>query len=135
MIRNVRVPRGVARMGSQPIALPMPLVQHGSGGSAGVYTFTNGLSDDPRLAPYLQYLTPSQLQDALNDKAPSGDDMGLNDYGHMASCSNPDEYDPAICGQSFDPFAGLGAAALFQKVPTWGWIAGGTVAAILLLRR
>jgi len=44
----------------------------GSGGNAGDYTYTaTGLSNDPRLASYLQDLTPEQLQTALDNRDPS----------------------------------------------------------------
>lgn len=135
MIRTVRIPRGVSRVGS------LGVVQAGAGGSAGTYQFdSTGLSSDPRLAFYLQSLTPSQLQAALNGQAPSGQDIGTTDFGHMASCSNPAEYDPTICGPGgptatnpLDMSGWLPKLPSLSDIPTWGWIAGGGIIAALFL--
>jgi hypothetical protein len=43
----------------------------GSGGNAGDFTYSSGLSNDPRLANYLQNLTPAQLQSALDNADPN----------------------------------------------------------------
>jgi hypothetical protein len=51
----------------------------GAGGTAGAYRFDpdTGLSKDPRLAYYLQDLTPSQLQTALDGGSPNQDLLEL----------------------------------------------------------
>ena len=80
-----------------------------AGLQAGQYTFTDGLSDDPNLPPYLQNLTATQLQAAFAGQVPGVTDMtGCVQYSDgslqcpvtsIASCSSPDA-DPSVCGTS-----------------------------------
>jgi hypothetical protein len=97
-----------------------------------MYTFTDGLSNDPRLPSYLQDLTPAQLQAAFNGDDPSLQDMTgctANADGSLAcpqttlvSCSSPGA-DPVMCGlTSAGPLG----------IPTWAWLAGGGLLLLLL---
>lgn len=136
MIRTVRIPRTVNRIGS------LGLVQAGDGGSAGTYQFgSTGLSADPRLAYYLQDLTPPQLQNALDGKSPNADLIQLlqvEQSGSDLPCGTPESGDPYCNGGLPQGGGGILNSLLpsIGSVPTWVWVAGaGTVAALLLIPR
>ena len=123
MIRTVSIPRNVSRLG---------IVQSGAGGNAGNYLFdSDGLSNDPQLAPYLQGLTPAQLQTAL-----SPDPTGELQYQQTLSSFNAYinsglNCDGTNCGANI-PQNPLG----LPSIPTWVWWAGvGLTAAVLLAPR
>ncbi len=136
MIRTVKIPRGVSRMGAAPGSVGM-----GTGGDASSFSYSpSGLSNDPQLAPYLQDLTRPQLQQALDGLAPSAVDMGIYDNTILTTCEQ--NYDPTICGpggaNSTNPIAmslGLSSNNLVGAVPTWAWLAGAGVLGFLLVRR
>lgn len=138
MIRTVPIPRGVSRIGGvvlpgQTVVMSVPNMQvaspgtigMGAGGSYTSYSFdSTGLSNDPMLAPYMQDLTPAQLQSALNGDDPT----------------------PTLSALLIDEATGTGAGYLpsgaaqtttnaFSDVPTWAWIAGGGILAFALLKR
>lgn len=99
-------------------------VGEGAGGSYTTYSFdSTGLSSDPALAPYLQDLTPAQLQSALNGDNPTQelsslliDDMTGTGAGYL----------PSGAAQ------GTGSA---NAIPMWAWIAGGGLLAVAILKR
>ena len=104
------------------------VVNAGDGGNAGMFQFSDGLSSDPALASYLQDLTPTQLQAALNGQAPSIADM-IGTPSVLTTCQQ--NYDPAICGpggaNSTNPLAmslGLSSNSIFGSMPTWALFAG-----------
>lgn len=116
MIRTVRVPTRVSRMG---------LVSMGQGGSASSYTFdADGLSDDPQLAPYLQSLTPAQLQAALDGADPSADLANLLTQDLTATGAGA-----LPCGQPGNPCGPLSSSI----IPTWAWYVGAGVGGLLVL--
>lgn len=101
----------------------------GAGGSASSFQFdATGLSSDPRLAPYLQSLTPAQLQTALDGRDPSGDLSQLIEQEQTGTGAG---WLP--CGGANDPTCSGGAAA--SSVPLWVWLAGGGALAFALLRK
>ena len=113
------------------------IVNAGDGGNAGLYQFNDGLSSDPALAPYLQDLTPAQLQAALDGKSPSITDMIGTSPLTLTTCQQ--NYDPAICGpggpNSTNPLAmslGLSSNSIFGAVPTWALFAGVAVLGVAL---
>jgi hypothetical protein len=114
------------------------LSRMGDATDATSYTFTDGLSSDARLPAWLQDLTPAQLQNALNGGAPSIQDMLGPGSTVLASCSNPAQYDPTICGpggaSATSPLLMNNLLPSLGSVPTWVWYAGiGTIAALFLI--
>lgn len=113
------------------------LVTAGAGGNAGDYSFdSDGLSNDPRLAYYLQSLTPSQLQAALDGQAPTAADILGPSYS-LTTCEQ--NYDPTICGPggptTTNPLAmslGFNLPSL-SSLPTWAKVAGAAGAVVLVL--
>jgi hypothetical protein len=103
------------------------IVKAGDGGSAADYSFdADGLSNDPRLAYYLQSLTPAQLQVALDggDPLPGLADLLHQDITGTGAGSLP-------CGQPGNPCGAIPGA--FAGIPAWAWIAGGIMATALLI--
>jgi hypothetical protein len=100
--------------------------------SAASYTFdpSTGLSNDPSLPGYMQDLTPSQLQMALNDEDPSASLLSLINQGITGTgagslpCGTPDN---PTCGPA--PSTGFGG---FGSFPAWVWIAAVIAGTVLL---
>lgn len=103
----------------------------GSGGSAGDYIFdSDGLSKDPRLAYYLQSLTPAQLQLALD-----GGDPGPMLQQLLTDAANATGPGALPCGTPDNPTCGPAGGFSLSSVPLWAWLAGGSVGALLILRK
>lgn len=116
----------------------MGLVQQGAGGNAYSYSYdSDGLSNDPQLAYYLQGLTPAQLQTALNGQDPTADLIAVNTAlitGQGLPCGTSASGDPNCTGGA--PLSAFSLSGILGSVPTWALIAGGgTLAALLLTRR
>jgi len=108
----------------------MGVIVMGAAGSAAQYTFDpdTGLSNDPRLAYYLQDLTPAQLQTALDGKSPNKDLISLFEQAVTGTGAGS-----LPCGSSGnDPNCDSNAAAK-SGVPTWAWIAGAAGLGLVLL--
>jgi hypothetical protein len=116
---------------------PLGVVNAGDGGSATNYTFdqSTGLSNDPSLAPYLQNLTFSQLQTALNGQSPNADlssllyqDLTATGAGSLP-CGGTDN---PTCGQP----GGDGGGGLPSSSP-WLWlgIAGVAILGLGVMKR
>lgn len=124
MIRSVTIPRSVPRIGS------LGIVQAGGGGSASSYQFdADGLSQDPRLAYYLQSLTPAQLQIALDGGDPGPILQQTNTdlmTGEGLTCGTPGN---PTCGPA--PGSSLFSGLLngMTSVPTWVWLGGAAIVA------
>lgn len=117
MIRSVHIPRGVSRMGASPGSVGM-----NAGGSATSYSYdATGLSNDPQLAPYLQNLTPAQVQSAL--------DGGDSVTGDLTSLLTQDQ---TGTGAGSLPDAG---GVTGSSIPMWAWLAGGGILAFAVLKR
>lgn len=120
MIRTIKIPRGVSRMGSAPGSVGM-----GAGGSYTAYSFdATGLSNDPALASYMQDLTPAQLQSALNNADPT---PGLSALLIDEATGTGAGYLPSGAAQT--------TTSAFGSVPTWALVAGAGVLGLLLVRR
>lgn len=121
MIRSVHIPRGVSRMGASPSSVAFI----GSGGSYTSYSFdpTTGLSNDPGLPSYLQDLTPAQLQSAL-----SGGGTVTSDLSSLLID------DQTGTGAGYIP-SGAALTTAASSIPTWAWIAGGGLLAVVILKR
>lgn len=108
------------------------LVQMGQGGSALNYSFdSDGLSNDPQLPIYMQSLTPSQLQTALNGGDPlPGLIQTTNDLinGVGLPCGTAESGDPNCTG-------GAPGGAGLSSVPMWAWLVGGGLVAFSLFRK
>jgi len=134
MIHSVRIPRTVRRLG---------VVTSGSGGNAGDYQFdATGLSKDPRLAWYLQDLTPAQLQAALNGEDPSDEVRALLEEERTGTgrgwlpcgtAANP-TCGPADTGILHSLGLDLPTLPTLPTIPTWVWLAGGGVIGLIALR-
>ena len=114
------------------------LVESGDGGSAASYTFDDsGLSNDPRLAYYLQDLTPAQLQNALDGKDPTQtlvQQLTTDITGSDLPCGTVESGDPFCNGGK--PQGPKTPGLNLPNVPLTVWlIAGGTLAALILTRR
>jgi hypothetical protein len=138
MIRTVPIPTHVSRIAGRRGLGAAPLIQAGAGGSAGTYTFdSTGLSNDPRLAYYLQDLTPQQLQTALDggDPGPVLQQLLQDDMNGVGlPCGTTASGDPNCTGGApLSAYSGLG---ILSSVPTWVWLAGaGGIGALVLLGR
>ena len=121
MIRTVQVPRGVSRMGAAPGSVGI-----GAGGNYGAYSFdpVTGLSNDPQLAPYLQDLTPAQVQSALD---------GGDTVNHDLSSLLIDE--ATGTGAGYVPSGSAQTGSGSSDVPMWAWITGGGLLAFAILKR
>ncbi len=112
------------------------VVMNGGGGSASSYTFDpkTGLSSDPRLAYFLQNLTPAQLQGALDGQDPTStvrqqlidEQQGTGDF--WLTCGQPGNPcgPPADSSAFSNPFSSL-------TIPSWVWFAGAAVTGVFLL--
>lgn len=140
MIRNAPVIR--TRLGF----ILAPPIQAGAGGSAADYNFNPpigapatpikdffinpqeptppdvaGLSNDSRLAYYLQNLTPAQLQTALDGGDPSG---------ALATLLYQDQ---TATGAGYLPNAAVPTSNPLASIPLWVWIAALAAAAGILI--
>jgi hypothetical protein len=97
----------------------------GAGGSYSSYSFnpSTGLSNDPALAPYLQDLTPAQLQTALD-----GGDTVTQDLSSQL-------IDDITGTGSFLTSSTAAATSSTAGIPLWVWIAGGGLVALVALKR
>jgi hypothetical protein len=105
------------------------VITAGAGGNAGSYAFdpSTGLSSDPKLAYYLQDLTPAQLQTALDGQSPSADLVSLFNQAITGTgagalpCGSADSSDPTCTGGGM------------PTTNTNTWLIAGAAALILLL--
>lgn len=111
------------------------LVQAGDGGNAGVYQFgQDGLSNDPRLAYYLQSLTPQQLQTALDGGDPLAGLIQANSdlmTGAGLPCGTAASGDPNCTGGA--PLSAYSFGGILASVPTWAWLTGAGALGVLVL--
>jgi hypothetical protein len=129
MIRNHRV----SWRGLPASHATLGVVNAGDGGNAGNFVFTDGLSNDPQLAPYLQDLTPAQLQVALNGGSPSIQDM-IGTPLVLASCTT--DYEPVICGPpTANPLSSLIPSLGLPNIPGWVWLTGGGLLLLTVLKK
>jgi hypothetical protein len=98
----------------------------GAGGTYTSYSYDpiSGLSNDPQLAPYLQSLTPAQVQSAL--------DGGSSVTSDLRSLLIDEATGTGAAWQGPQPPATL---ASLSSVPMWAWILGGGVVALLVIKR
>lgn len=143
-------------MGEKPLSPALMVARGGMirvrtfrrlGATATDYNFSDGLSDDTRLPAYLQNLTPTQLQTALDGGTPSMQDM-LGPQLNLTDCTT--NYDPSICGPPLsNPLSSLLPASVqtwlgnnqtlpvisaLNAVPGWAWIGGGALIVFALVK-
>lgn len=103
-------------------------MQAGDGGYASAYSFdpATGLSNDPQLAYYLQNLTPSQLQTALNGGDPTADITNLLVQEATATGAGA-----LPCGGPNNP--SCAPVATGTGIPSWVLWTGAGVGALLVI--
>lgn len=108
----------------------MGVVLMGAGGNAADYTFdpASGLSNDPKLAYYLQDLTPAQLQTALTN--PSGVTADLTSLLNQAMTGTGAGALPCGSANSNDPNCTGGVKS---SMPSWLPLALGGVGVLLIV--